>query len=161
MKFSMFSFHHEIHSFQCGVPVLDSYIKERASQDIKRGICAVHVLEDKDTVIGYYTLSSYTLKLTDIPPSLAKKYPKNLLLPCWLIGRLAVDQKFQGMKIGETLLMDALRRILELAKNAGGYCVVVDAKDDNVKPFYFKYGFKPIKDDSLRLYLPLSMIPVA
>ena len=159
MRFSTLSSRHDFGSFRCGVPVLDSYIQERASQDMRRGICAVHVLEDEDAVVGYYTLSSYTLQLTDIPPSIAKKYPKNLLLPCWLIGRLAVDQKFQGRKIGETLLMDALRRILELAKNAGGYCVVVDAKDDRVKPFYFKYGFKPIKDDSLRLYLPLSMIP--
>ena len=159
MRFSTLSSRHDLGSFLCGVPVLDSYIKERASQDMKRGICAVHVLEDEDAVVGYYTLSSYTLQLTDIPHSIAKKYPKNLLLPCWLIGRLAVDQKFQGRKIGETLLMDALRMVLELAKNAGGYCVVVDAKDDRVKPFYIKYGFKPIKDDSLRLYLPLSMIP--
>jgi predicted GNAT family N-acyltransferase len=160
MKFSSLSSYHNSTAFSCGAPVLDSYLKERATQDIKRGICAVHVLDENDTIIGFYTLSSYTLQLTDLPAAIARKYPRNLLLPCWLIGRLAVDLQFQGKRIGETLLMDALRRVTELAKNAGGYCVVVDAKDETVKPFYAKYGFKPIQDDSLRMYLPLSMISV-
>ena len=103
MRFSLLSSRHDLVlssvEFPYSIVILGS-----ASQDTRRGICAVHILEDKDTVIGYDTLSSYTLKLTDIPPSLAKKYPDNLLLPCWLIGRLAVDQKFQGKKMGETLL---------------------------------------------------------
>jgi hypothetical protein len=33
-------------SFSCGVPVLDSYLKERARLDVKRGLCAVHVLAE-------------------------------------------------------------------------------------------------------------------
>ncbi|GHV87369.1 hypothetical protein AGMMS50255_6650 [Spirochaetia bacterium] len=86
--------------------------------------------------------------------------PANMLLPCWLIGRLAVDLKFQKQNFGQILLADALQSIVTLSKKAGGYCVIVDAKNERVKPFYEKYGFKPVIDDELRLYLPLSAIPM-
>jgi predicted GNAT family N-acyltransferase len=151
---------HNRASFSCGVPVLDSYLKERARLDVKRGLCAIHVLAEDTTIMGFYTLSAFTLQLQSLPPAMAKKYPRNMLLPCWLIGRLAVDTQFQKLHFGQILLADALHTILTLAEKAGGYCVIVDAKDKNVKKFYEKYGFKPVLDDELRLYLPLASIPV-
>jgi predicted GNAT family N-acyltransferase len=137
---------------------MDSYLKERAGKDVKRGLCSVHILVEDTTIIGFYTLSPFTLQMSEIPADIAKKYPSNLLLPCWLIGRLAVDIHFQKQKFGELLLNDALLTALTLSEKAGGYCVIVDAKNENVKPFYRKYGFKPILDDALRMYLPLSLI---
>jgi hypothetical protein len=71
--------------FSCGVATLDSYLKERARLDVERGLCAVHILTEKNTIMGFYTLSAFTLQLQNIPAALAKKYPKNLLLLCWLI----------------------------------------------------------------------------
>jgi predicted GNAT family N-acyltransferase len=158
--FSCLRAEHNRTSFSCGVPVLDSYLKERAKKDVKRGMCAVHVLAEETTIIGFYTLSPFTLKLTSLPVEVAKKYPSNMLLPCWLIGRLAVDLQFRRQNFGQVLLTDALYNVLTLAEKAGGYCVVVDAKNEEVKPFYIKYGFKPVIDDELRLYLPVSSIPV-
>jgi predicted GNAT family N-acyltransferase len=146
-------------AFSCGVPALDSYLKERARLDVKRGMCAIHVLVEDVTIIGFYTLSAFTLQLQSLPQEIVKKYPANMLLPCWLIGRLAVDQKFQKQNFGQLLLADALQNVLTLSEKAGGYCVIVDAKNEGVKPFYEKYGFKSIIDDKLRLYLPLSAIP--
>jgi predicted GNAT family N-acyltransferase len=147
------------YAFSCGVPALDSYLKERARLDVKRGMCAVHVLVEGTTIIGFYTLSAFTLQLQSLPREIAKKYPANMLLPCWLIGRLAVDLKFRKQNFGQVLLTDAFKNALTLSEKAGGYCVIVDAKNEEVKPFYEKYGFKPVVDDELRLYLPLSMIP--
>jgi predicted GNAT family N-acyltransferase len=145
-------------SFSCGVPALDSYLKERARLDVKRGLCAVHVLAEGTKIIGFYTLSAFTMHMESLPPEIAKKYPSNMLLPCWLIGRLAVDLKHQNQKIGQLLMVDALKNALALSEQAGGYCVVVDAKTEEVKPFYKKYGFKPVIGDELRLYLPLGTI---
>ena len=54
IRFSGLYSYHNTAAFSCGVPILDSYIKERATQDIKRGICAVHILEEKDIIIGFY-----------------------------------------------------------------------------------------------------------
>jgi predicted GNAT family N-acyltransferase len=159
MPFSVLHSEHDRVSFSCGVPVLDSYLKERARLDIKRGLCGVHVLAENTTIIGFYTLSPCTMQLCSLPAETARKFPSNLLLPCWLIGRLAIDTKFQKQHFGSHLLSDALCRIKLLSKQVGGYCVVVDAKNEHVKGFYKKYGFKKVLDDELRLYLPLSSIP--
>jgi hypothetical protein len=75
---------HDRASFSCGVQALDLYLKERARIDVKRGMCAVHVLAEGKTIIGFYTLSAFTLQLQNLPPAIAKKYPSNMLLPCWL-----------------------------------------------------------------------------
>jgi hypothetical protein len=105
-------------AFSCGVPALDSYLKERARLDVKRGMCAVHVLTEGTTIIGFYTLSAFTLQLQSLPREIAKKYPANMLLPCWLIGRLAVDLKFQKQNFGQILLADALQNIVTLSEKA-------------------------------------------
>ena len=159
MRVELLSAKHDRFSFSCGVPVLDSYIKERATQDVRRGLCAVHVLAENRTIVGFYTISPFSVHFNDLPPLIAKKFPKNIPIPCWLIGRLAVDDKFKGQRFGEKLLMDALYKIIKIAGVGGGFCVILDAKEERIKPFYERYGFKPIKDDKLRLYLPLNSIP--
>lgn len=151
--------HHDKESFNCGVKELDEYLKRRASQDIKRRINSVYVLVDNSEIIGFYTLSAFTVHFTDLPLEFAKKYPQNMLLPCWLIGRLAVDIKHHNQKFGETILMHALRKAKSLSEQVGGCLVILDAKNDGVKSFYLKYGFKPIINDELRLYLPTASIP--
>lgn len=159
LYFDKLSKHHDKESFNCGVKELDEYLKRRASQDIKRRINSVYVLVDNSEIIGFYTLSAFTVHFTDLPLEFAKKYPQNMLLPCWLIGRLAVDIKHHNQKFGETILMHALRKAKSLSEQVGGCLVILDAKNDGVKSFYLKYGFKPIINDELRLYLPTASIP--
>ena len=159
MKIEHLSSKHDRVSFSCGILVLDSYLKERATQDVKRRMCAVHVLAEGKKIIGFYTLSAFTIQMTDLPPTSAKKYPSNLLLPCWLIGRLAVDKHYQNKSIGRWLLGHALQNILALSKQAGGYAAVVDAKDEAIKAFYVKYGFFPVQENDRRLILPLNEFP--
>ena len=158
MRFSHLDNEHDRAAFDCGVPELNAFLKNQASQYIKRGMCAVHVFSEGSVVIGYYTLSSLSLKPTTFPTNITKRYPQKLSIPCWLLGRLAVDIKFKKQKFGVRLLMAAFSQILELEQRAGGYCLVVDAKNEGIKPFYLKFGFKPVLDDELRFYLPISSI---
>ena len=147
-------------SFDCGVAELNRFLQENALQFVKRGLCAVHILADENTIIGYYALSASSFIAANLPESVAKKYPLRLPIPCWLLGKLAVDRRYQGQQFGKLLLMDALNHIVEMSKNAGGYCVVVDAKNAQAKAFYLKYGFVPFPNGDLRLYLPLASIVV-
>ena len=146
-------------SFDCGEPGLNRFLKEEATQYTKRGLCVVHALAEEKSIIGYFSLSSSAVQVMDLPPAIAKKFPQNLNVPCWLIGKLAVDVKFQGQGFGEVLLFEAMRKILTMAQETGGYCVVIDAKNEAAKGFYLKYGFVPFVGDELRLYLPLASIP--
>lgn len=71
---------------------------------------AAFVMADGQAVLGYYTLSAHGIERRILPEDIVKrlklrKYP---LVPATLMGRLAADQKYQGLRVGETLLMDAL-----------------------------------------------------
>ena len=75
-----------------------------------------------------------------------------------LLGRLAVATNFRGQHLGETLLMDALRRSLSLSAQVASSGVVVDAKDDLAVAFYRKYGFFDLPRVGRRLFLPMGTI---
>jgi GNAT superfamily N-acetyltransferase len=145
-------------TFSCGEPSLDGYLQRQASQDVKRDLAACYVLAERDraTIIGYYTLSATSVELTDLPPALAKKSGRYPLVPAVLLGRLAVDHRFQGQGMSGLLLMDALRRTLRTG--LGIKLMVVDALNDSAARFYEHYDFRRFEDQPLRLYLPLSAI---
>jgi GNAT superfamily N-acetyltransferase len=149
---------HNRSDFECGVEPLDRYLKQQASQDMRRRIAALFVLVDQDidSIAGYYTLAATAIRLAELPPEITKKLPKYPLVPATLLGRLAVDQRYQGQGVGSFLLMDALRRSFnsEIASMA----VVVDAKDDKARDFYEHHQFIPFPEQSQRLYLPMATI---
>jgi len=156
MFFTKLSASYDRSSFDCGNMELNTFLKEYATSFVKRKLCQVHVLVDNNAVIGFYTISPFTLDVRNFPEKIARKYPKSMPFPCWLLGKLALDKKYQGQKLGEKLLMAACEHAARLSNDdAGGFCIIVDAKDQNAKDFYLKYGFIAFKDDPLRLYLPL------
>lgn len=63
--------------------------------------------------------------------------------------------------MGEGLLLDALRRLLEIASGLGVHAVQVDAIDDSAASFSRKYGFDPLLDSTQRLFLPIATIEKA
>ena len=146
--------------FQCGVEALDRYLKKQAKQDIKRRISRVFVATRPDnpkTVIGYYTLSTLSIELNQLPEKLARKLPKHPV-PAALIGRLAVSNAAQGQGVGKMLLADAIKRTLAVSDQVAIYAIVVDAINENAKGFYEQFGFTRLSDDSPRLFLPLKSI---
>ena len=54
----------------------------------------------------------------DVAPILGAALPR-YPMPVALIGRLAVDERARGKRIGEALLIDAMRRTLERAASSG------------------------------------------
>ena len=93
---------------------------------------------------------------SDASRALAKKLPR-YPMPVALIGRLAVDRRAQGRRLGEKLLVDALRRVVDASGLLGCIGVVVDAKDESAERFYTNYGFVVVGSQSWprRMFLPL------
>ena len=151
---------HDRSHFSCGVESLDNYLKKQATQDINRDIAAIYVLteEDSNAVQGYYTLSSTIIPLDDLPNAESKKLPKYPNLPAILIGRLAVDKRCQSKGYGEILLVDALKRSLDLSGAMGSIAVVVDALNDEAKSFYEYFGFSSFQDVHDRLFITMKAI---
>jgi predicted GNAT family N-acyltransferase len=150
---------HERTAFSCGVQPLDRYFREQASQDARKRAAAPFVLlTADDRIAGYYTLSSTIILADDLSPETIKrlKWPRYPELPATLIGRLARDINFRGQRIGELLLMDALKRALN--SEIASLAIVVDAKDKPAVRFYAAHGFIQFPDTHNRLYLPMKTV---
>ena len=146
---------HDRATFQSDSPPLNRYLKEQATQDIRRRVAACFVaLADEWRIAGYYTLASASLLLADLPASTGKKLPRYPTVPAIRMGRLAVDQAFKGQGLGGALLVDALDR--SLRAEIAAFALVVDAKDAAAAAFYRHHGFMALPDSPLTLFLPLA-----
>ena len=151
---------HRRSEFTCGNELLDNYLHKQANQDIKRKLSACFVLNDKeaDLIKGYYTLSTNSIPQESIPIQIQKKLPGSYKsIPTTLLGRLAVDLRFQGQGVGKLLLIDALKRSFENSKTIGSFAVVVDPIDKDAENFYSKYGFIKLPDSG-KMFLPMRTI---
>lgn len=142
--------------FDCGVDALNNYLKLMASQQAARDNSRAYVLEDekeRKKIIGFYTLTMSRIDSSLLPDNLLKKH--KTVETAGLIARIAVDKSYSGKGYGETLLIDALNKLLSASKIVGFPLVIVDAKD-GLSQFYLKYGFIPFKDQKNKLFLPLA-----
>lgn len=148
---------HDRKSFLCKHDSLNNYLYRFAKQDVKRNIARCYVKIDGVGIIGYYTLSSCSIELTQIPENLKTKMPKYENVPVILLGRLAVDKRHEGKGYGKQLLIDSLNKAYETNKIVASFAVVVDPIDSSAIEFYQKYGFVKL-NDSQKLFLPMSLI---
>ncbi|MCB9823358.1 GNAT family N-acetyltransferase [Candidatus Nomurabacteria bacterium] len=150
---------HKKSEFTCGNTYLDNYIQKQAKQDIKRKLSACFVLSNEDNEIkGFYTLSNAGIPREMIPEEISKKLPRAYdSLPVTLLGRLAINEKNKGQGLGKLLLIDALKRSLEVSGVIGSMAVIVDPIDENAVKFYDKYGFISLPD-SKKMFLPMKTI---
>lgn len=148
---------HDRRGFSCGTVELDRYLQVQASQDVRRRVSACYVAIDADTdaVAGYFTLAASGIPLTDLPSELGRRLPRYPLVPVALVGRLAIDVRYQGRKLGAALLWDSARRAARSEVIA--FALVVDAKDAAAESFYLRHGFVSL-GISRKLVLPLATV---
>lgn len=148
---------HDRAAFSCGVAELDAYLHQRASQDQKRNLAAIFVLtENSKTILGFYSLSAHSIGAAELPSEFGVKLPR-FPLPVTLLGRMAVAESMQGQRMGEFILLDALRRASIGSAQVASWAVVVDAKA-GARDFYLKHGFIPLLAKPDRLFLPMKTI---
>ncbi len=139
--------------------MLNDWLTTKVSQFEKKDLARTYVLMEtgSNLVKGYYALSNHTVIYESLTADQAKGLPQ-IDMPVVLIGRLAVDRSVQGRKLGESLLIDALRRAEYLAAKIGIRAVEVDAINPSARCFYERYGFLSLSDDPHHLFLPMHII---
>lgn len=148
---------HDRRSFSSGSEPLDRYLRELAMQDIKRRVSSCFVALDKAGVIaGYYTFAATSLPLTGLSAEEAKRLPRYPLLPAGLIGRLAIDQSFQGQRLGSALIVDAAARASHA--DPAIFALIVDAKNDTAVAFYEHLQFRRFRSRPATLFLPIATV---
>ena len=149
---------HARDAFRCGVDALDRYLEHQATQDVRRKVSACYVAVEiaSGRLSGYYTLAASGIALTDLPASITKRLPRYPSVPVALIGRLAVDRSFHGLKLGGALLADAAMR--SARSEVAVFALVVDAKDESAVEFYRHHGFESLGSQARRLFVPLERL---
>lgn len=152
---------HVTAGFSCGEPELDRFLQGSALNRQKARLSRTYVVAVGSEVAGYYTLAHVQLQANEMPPKLARGMPSSI--PAILMARLAVDQKFQGRGLGESLFADALLRTWSVVEQGAAPVrfFLVDAMHERAKAYYLRFGMQPLGDDSLRLYLSYKQIQVA
>ncbi|GAA3941359.1 GNAT family N-acetyltransferase [Litoribacillus peritrichatus] len=150
---------HDRKQFDCGVEELNQFLQQQARQKTSKHVSKTYVGcwdESPAVVAGYYTLTGYSVS----PPPVHKDY-HNYPHPLSAVklARLAVDRDCQGARLGEKLLIDAIRRTVLAAEQISAIGLFVDPMTPDVVPFYEQYGFMvadPAEDDRLELWLPIG-----
>jgi GNAT superfamily N-acetyltransferase len=141
--------------FSCGVDALDRYLRERATQDMRRRVSNCFVaLDSTGGIAAYYTFAATGIPVTEVAPELTRRLPRYPTIPAALIGRLAVDRRFHRKGLGAALIVDALARAMRAEPAI--FALVVDAKDDTALRFYGQLGFQRFASHPMRLYLPVA-----
>lgn len=152
--------------FTCGKRALDEYLLRHAVPNEAAGVGRTYVLrrqasddQDLPALLGFYTLSMATLESARAAEATGRALPR-YPMPVALIGRLAIDLRARGRRLGERLLVDALRRVLGAAGIVGCIGVVVDAKDEDAERFYAKYDFVVLAAGPWprRMFLPMGTV---
>jgi GNAT superfamily N-acetyltransferase len=145
--------------FDCGVKELNEFLHTLAHQNLKKGLSRTFVLIKKNVpeeILGYYTLSVFEISAEKLPLKFANRYKS--FLPAVKIARLAVARDLQKQGIGKQMIIDAIKRVIAISENVGVIGLFVDAKNEDAKKYYLKFGFIPLLDHCLKLFLPLNTL---
>jgi GNAT superfamily N-acetyltransferase len=147
---------HDRASFDSGAPPLDRYLRELATQDVRRLVtkCFVACPVESITVAGFYTLAAAELPLTALPQTLTRRLPRYPSVPVVRLGRLAVDLHYRGKGLGGIMVANAFGKVIR--SDIGAFAMLVDAKDDAAAAFYRHFGFLPAGTGDRALFLPVA-----
>ena len=147
----------DVSGFDCGEASLNLFLQRHALNNDRAGLgrTFIAIEEGQTRVAGYFTVSSGSVRFDAVPDHAKKRLPK-YPIPTVHLGRLAVDVRFQGKGLGETLLVEALRKAAAASGSVGVYAVDVIALNDRAKSFYLKYGFVEMLDQPVHLFLPIA-----
>jgi GNAT superfamily N-acetyltransferase len=145
---------HDVSAFKSGETTLDDWLKRRALANEESGASRTYVVCSGNRVIGYYALATGAIAHNEVTGRVRRNMPEPI--PVMVIGRLAIDDAYQGQGIGAALLRDAILRTLQAAEIAGIRAILVHAISDDAKKFYERSGFYASPVNPMTLMITLA-----
>lgn len=147
---------HDADGFDSGASALDGWLRRRARANQVSGASRTYVVCENDRIIGYYALASGAVTVETAPGRFRRNMPDPI--PVAVLGRLAVDQSYQGQGIGRGLFRDAALRVVNAADAIGIRGIVVQAISEEAKRFYEAMGFTESPREPMLLMVTLADI---
>ena len=130
---------HDLSNFTCGVDDLDEFLKCDALDQQNQNLNVTYLAVHKNEILGYVSISADKIECKKINKKIEVKYP---FYPSVKICRLAVNQKYKGIGLGNEILASICGLIKNLSKELGVKFITVDAYL-NAYEFYKKNSFTP------------------
>jgi ribosomal protein S18 acetylase RimI-like enzyme len=145
---------HRVENFRCGVISLDDWLRKHALQSHRSGGSRVFVTTETDPdVVGYYALAAGAVMPRKAPARLVRGLAANQPVPVVLLGRLAINVRYQSQHLGRSLLLDAMTRVLQAGGLIGIRALLVHAVDESAREWYAQFGFERSPTHPLHLIL--------
>jgi predicted N-acetyltransferase YhbS len=146
---------HILDDFACGQASLDEWLKRRALTNQLSGASRTFVVTDQEgRVYGYYAMAAGAVSHQAAISRRNMPDP----VPVMVLARLAVDYRAQGIKLGASLLQDAVGRAVSVSQHAGVRALIVHALHDRAKQFHEHYGFQESPQHPMTLMLRLNSV---
>ncbi len=142
---------HDCLDFDCGRESLNTWLRKTALKNEANDASRTFVICTAAKVIAYYSLATGSVSRIDAPGRVKRNMPEPL--PIIVLGRLAVDIRWQGKGMGLALLRDALLRCVEVSRDVAVKAVLVHALDEEAKRFYESVGFMESPANPLTLFI--------
>ena len=132
---------HDTEDFYSGEETLDNWLRERALANMEALASRTYVIcpSGSRKIIGYYAICMGQIFSHEVVGSMRRNMPRQI--PSVILGRLAIDKKWQGKGLGKALLQDAVQRSARAAKEVSARLLVVHAISAEAEAFYSYYGF--------------------
>ncbi|AAY49472.1 GNAT family N-acetyltransferase [Xanthomonas campestris] len=147
--------------FDCGVEVINNFVKNSLKQQVRKSLSVAYVLTDaseSDKFIGFYTIAQHHIKV--LPESIYSGSLPNAI-PCSRLIMLGVDKGYQGKKYGSMLMKHALELTKNAARQIGSFGMYLDA-DPGAVNFYTSLGFHLLNGNAAPspspMFIPISSI---
>jgi GNAT superfamily N-acetyltransferase len=147
---------HILDQFDCGVEALNAWLHRRAARNENEGASRTYVIHVGNRVVGYYSLAATSVSHAIATGKARRNMPDPV--PAALLGRLALDTKWQGQKLGVELLQDAVLRVAGAAHVIGIRAMLVHAISEDAKAFYERFGFRPSPIEPATLMMTVEEI---
>ena len=144
---------HDLSAFRSAEPALDDWLRKRALGGEGRTARTAGGRAARRGV-GFYALATGGVQRGVATPKLRRNAPDPV--PVMVLGRLAVDQGWEGRGIGRAMLRDAILRTLGAAEVAGMGAILVHAISERAKAFYLGCGFTASDLEPMTLMITLA-----
>lgn len=150
-------------AFSCGEPSLNRWLATNAHKSMESRSAVTYLLLDDEEagphdawIAGYYCISVGRVRHDDVPEAVADGSTGGV--PVMHMGRLAVDDDYQGSGWGAELLGEALLSAVSGAELIGARALLVDAISVRSAEFYRRFGFVESPIHPCQLFRGLDVV---
>ncbi len=145
-------------AFTSGEPVLDDWLRQRAWTNLQAAASRTYVIcpAGSHRIAGFYALSMGQILAQETTGAMRRNMPR--FIPAVTLGRLAIDEAFQGQGLGSVLLANVVERALRASQEVSARLIIVHAISPAAESFYLHHGFTRLPIDTPTFALDLVKI---